>query len=385
MVCPTEKIYKNKSSIQFAENTENTSSQKSSSYKEVLSQPDPGLSHRQKLFWLQKHRTLGIWVQCDDCERWRYLPNLLDSSELPHRWYCRMNTDKALADCSAPETPIHIREEEDLIHSVYSSGSVVWARLNGWPWWPAMVDDCPDVEQFYWLDGFSDIPTHYNVVFFDVHDVTRAWIAPEQLKPYNANKTISKHLLKLKKYRLRLEAAITQADDAVRLPLLDRLEKYSFLTRYKGHIASPKRVNQKDLLRYQKIFKRKFNVEFPIETSSDSEDEVDRRKPVINTKTAKNKKTRVENLSNKLCGVMKTRSIPKNETNRIKHNSEKSNNEPDSIAVLVGSDVNPSLTTTIGNDAKTNISEPKHAIESSQLPLLQDGNASPSSDDFDFL
>lgn len=63
-----------------------------------------------------------------------------------------------MADCSIPEAPLRVRDEEDLIHAEYSCGSLVWARLAGWPWWPAMVDDCPDVEQYYWLDGFSDIP-----------------------------------------------------------------------------------------------------------------------------------------------------------------------------------------------------------------------------------
>lgn len=63
-----------------------------------------------------------------------------------------------MANCSVPEEPLRVTDEEDLIHSEYSAGSLVWARLPGWPWWPAMVDDCPDTEQFYWLDGFSDIP-----------------------------------------------------------------------------------------------------------------------------------------------------------------------------------------------------------------------------------
>lgn len=67
-------------------------------------------------------------------------------------------TDATLNKCSIPEIPIPIREIEDLVYGEYAAGSVVLARLGGWPWWPAMVDDCPDTEQYYWLDGFSDIP-----------------------------------------------------------------------------------------------------------------------------------------------------------------------------------------------------------------------------------
>lgn len=69
-----------------------------------------------------------------------------------------MHPDALLAKCSIPEEDLHVRDEEDLIHSQYSAGSIVWARVGSWPWWPAIVDDCPDTERFYWLDGFSDIP-----------------------------------------------------------------------------------------------------------------------------------------------------------------------------------------------------------------------------------
>lgn len=160
-------------------------------YKKALSQPAPGLSYREKLLWLQKRRTEGLWVQCDDCDRWRYLPDILERHQLPIKWYCRMNPgmlfvvtsnpvititifnilyywffpDTSAADCSVPETLVPLHDEEDLIHNEYSAGSVVWARLDGWPWWPAMVDDCPDTEQFYWLDGFSDIPVTITFYF----------------------------------------------------------------------------------------------------------------------------------------------------------------------------------------------------------------------------
>lgn len=259
-----------------------TSSQMSSTFKDMLSQPAPELSHRQRLEWLQKRRTRGLWAQCDECKRWRYLPDVLDSYELPKQWFCRMNPDPAKANCSIPEASIPVRDEEDLIHSEYSAGSVVWARMTGWPWWPAMVDDCPDTEQYYWLDGFSDIPTHYHVVFFDSGDVTRGWIVPEQLKPYVAYKDSFDPLLQSKKYLTRLRVAIKQADDAVNLPLASRLEKYSFLSKYKGEIVSPKKINSVELKRRKKNWKRKLNIEFEI---SGSEDEAienqEQRKPKV--------------------------------------------------------------------------------------------------------
>jgi hypothetical protein len=42
----------------------------------------------------------------------------------------------------------------------------VWGRLDGYPWWPALVDDDPDTEQYYWLNSFSDIPVR-NVLHGD--------------------------------------------------------------------------------------------------------------------------------------------------------------------------------------------------------------------------
>lgn len=113
------------------------------------------------------------------------------------------------------------------------------------------------------------------MVFFDLVDVTRAWIAPEHLKPYSANKNTFKPFLKDKKYKKRLEAAVSQADDAVKLPLTPRLEKYSFLAQYKGTINAPRRVSKKELKKHQKILKRKFNIRFE---ESESEDEMPEQK-----------------------------------------------------------------------------------------------------------
>nr|AON96617.1 zinc finger CW-type PWWP domain protein 1-like protein [Bicyclus anynana] len=251
--------------------TENmvTSSQSSSKYKDILSQPAAGVSHRQRLLWLQKRRAPGLWAQCDECSRWRYLPHVLDRHELPVKWYCRMNPDSTFASCSAPEYPIRMRDEEDLIHSEYNAGSLVMGRVEGWPWWPGMVDDCPDTEQYYWLDGFSDIPTHYNVVFFDAEDVTRAWLAPSDIKPFKDRKKVNIDLKK--NNRERIKVALKQAKEAEKMTLTERLAKFSFVGRYKGDINSPKKVNKKEIGKYKELFERKFSVAMPDDEISDSE------------------------------------------------------------------------------------------------------------------
>ncbi|XP_047988778.1 zinc finger CW-type PWWP domain protein 1-like [Leguminivora glycinivorella] len=323
--------------------TEKELSQTSSSYREALSQPAPGLSHRQRLAWLQKRRGPGLWVQCDACNSWRHLSHVVDSHQLPRKWYCTMNPDKALADCSAPEAPLRISDEEDLIHSEYSAGSLVWARLPGWPWWPAMVDDEPDTEQFYWLDGFSDIPTHYNVVFFDERGPTRAWISPENLEPYTQNKKRFRRSSNYNQYKKRLERSIHQANKAETLPVADRLAKFSFINTYKGPIMSPKKVTKTELAMFQKKLKRKFNVDFPIEASSDSEDEesiqalreINKKKNVILIGTPRSKKAKQDSNPNNDSDTTVTETVleltvQENRRNgNLKENNEDQSNKED--------------------------------------------------------
>ncbi|XP_013145983.1 PREDICTED: zinc finger CW-type PWWP domain protein 1-like [Papilio polytes] len=185
-----------------------------------------------------------------------------------------MNPDKSLADCSAPEVRILLHDEEDLIHSRFSAGSIVWVKMAGWPSWPAMVDDCPDTEQFYWLDGFSDIPTDYHVVFFDKWEVSRAWVTDQMIEPFIVNnKSKIEDANRNSKYAKRLRVAVKQATDAFSLPLALRLKKYSFLARYKGKIVSPTKVSKTEIEKYRMSLKRKYNVDFPL--SSDSDDNSD--------------------------------------------------------------------------------------------------------------
>ncbi|PZC81726.1 hypothetical protein B5X24_HaOG212170 [Helicoverpa armigera] len=374
--------------------TEKPPSQTSSSYKVVLSQPPLELSHSERLIWLQKRRTAGLWVQCDECDRWRYLPNVLDRHELPKKWYCRMNTDPEFASCSVPEAPLRLHDEEDLIHSEYAAGSLVWARLGGWPWWPAMVDDCPDTEQYYWLDGFSDIPTHYNVVFFDAVEVTRAWIAPEQLKPYSSNKEMTKLLLKNKKYYNRLKAAIAQANEAEKVPLEIRLARFSFIARHKGKVISPKKPEKKDLKKYQKQLKKKFNVDFPIESSDSDDDTVENIKAmqknnnnVIILGTPK-KRARKENK----CSKINDQSVEENDLpgniNIQKQNNTETQNSTNVESFCNGNKPSNSMIVQIGSTEADSIDNdtsatyvPESATEQLNLTIRMD---TPNSDDFDF-
>lgn len=44
------------------------------------------------------------------------------------------------------------------IENAYNAGSIVWAKINGYPWWPAMVDDCPRLLRYFETRGSSIVP-----------------------------------------------------------------------------------------------------------------------------------------------------------------------------------------------------------------------------------
>lgn len=70
--------------------------------------------------------------------------------------------DKNFNDCSIREKKPTIQEEIDLIYNSYTCGSIVWGKVEGYPWWPGIVDDDPDIQQYYWLEKYDDeIPVRY--------------------------------------------------------------------------------------------------------------------------------------------------------------------------------------------------------------------------------
>lgn len=74
-----------------------------------------------------------------------------------------MNPDGKHSSCSDPE---EVLEDEDfLINNLYNAGSIVWARVAGYPWWPALVEDDPDLEQYFWLEENCESPVRDCVLF----------------------------------------------------------------------------------------------------------------------------------------------------------------------------------------------------------------------------
>ena len=72
----------------------------------------------------------------------------------------------------------------------HPSGSVVWAKMEESPWWPGMVDFCPDSEEYFWMEESNAEPSWYHVVFFDKGEhVTRSWIRSEWIQIFDPNKS----------------------------------------------------------------------------------------------------------------------------------------------------------------------------------------------------
>lgn len=52
------------------------------------------LTHYEKMKWLQSQRNVGVYVYCDNCDKVRYLEDIMDPTLLPDKWYCKDNTGR---------------------------------------------------------------------------------------------------------------------------------------------------------------------------------------------------------------------------------------------------------------------------------------------------
>ena len=92
---------------------------------------------------------VGLWIQCsnDYCCKWRHLSYVHDPSIFINiKWTCSNSQDKEHNSCDAPAE--HWDERADWTYNKYTEGSLVWARVQGYPWWPAMIEIDPDMQAF---------------------------------------------------------------------------------------------------------------------------------------------------------------------------------------------------------------------------------------------
>ncbi|XP_052759675.1 uncharacterized protein LOC128202672 [Mya arenaria] len=175
----------------------------------------------------------GTWVQCcnSSCMKWRHLSDVNDPAMVPDRWTCSMNKCEKYNSCSKPEEEY---DENEHIYTKFTEGSVVWAKMMGYPWWPAMVEIDPNSETFFSVESEdSMIPTHFHVVFFDER-VSRGWVKAQHIMLLAGDEKEDKVIMTPKRYAKDVAAAKKNALHALKCDLKERIELFGFAARFKG-------------------------------------------------------------------------------------------------------------------------------------------------------
>nr|XP_034176128.1 PWWP domain-containing protein2-like [Osmia lignaria] len=226
-----------------------TSSVVFNSNTKMFSDHNDNYDWKDKLYSLQPQRDIGLWVQCcrKECHKFRYVDNYHDPTDVPKKWFCEMNSDKSIASCNIPEQPISPADKSDLIENTYNAGSIVWAHISGFPWWPGIVNDNPDTFAYYELQKKSIKPVRYYVTFFNEEQLDAAWVHKKNIKPLASHK-YSQVIKKTKyfgiEYEQPLKKAYQIALNALPLSILQRLRKYSFLAQYEKFYDTNNNVNR---------------------------------------------------------------------------------------------------------------------------------------------
>ncbi|XP_017760668.1 PREDICTED: zinc finger CW-type PWWP domain protein 1-like [Eufriesea mexicana] len=145
------------------------------------------------------------------------------------------STDKSIASCDILENPKSLAIKTDLIENKYNAGSIVWAYIKDFPWWPGIINDCPETFTYYKLPKNSLKPIRYYVTFFTEGKLECAWIHKRNIKPFvshNYNELINETKFHGIDYEQRLQKAYNTAANALSLSILERLKQFSFVAQY---------------------------------------------------------------------------------------------------------------------------------------------------------
>merc|ERR1712013_90373 len=229
-------------SLQDVFESNKVSSNKKKKKNGSLSEEEIKKKNIEKLKRLQQkavevNKREGTFVQCgnEKCLLWRLVKEYHDPSNVPDDWVCGMNMDELNNVCGEGED-LELNDS-DIVDLKYTCGSLVWGKMKGSPWWPGMVDFCPDSEEYYWLEEEtnSSEPSWYHVVFFEGKgQVSRAWIKSADILTMDTPIQIPKCSIKNGSIKTRLMSAVKIAKEAKIMTHEERLDKYSFAALYKG-------------------------------------------------------------------------------------------------------------------------------------------------------
>ena len=145
--------------------------------------PERGLESKGSKQNIRRGRDNGLYVQCCNpaCQTWRQVREYQSGSEVPQYWVCSMNRDALNRVCGKGGN--HFSGSE--VKLKYSVGTLVWAKLQGYPWWPGMIDYSPDSDEYFWVDEeiSQTEPARYNVNFFErEQEGSWAWINTDSIR-----------------------------------------------------------------------------------------------------------------------------------------------------------------------------------------------------------
>ncbi|KAM4675914.1 zinc finger CW-type PWWP domain protein 1 [Discoglossus pictus] len=184
-------------------------------------------------------RQCVAWIQCsqESCMKWRRLHGGIDPLLLPDDWSCDQNTDAAYNSCVIPEDTWSGCENE-IIYAAFIPGSIVWAKQFGHPWWPAMVENDPDVAEYFIFENEIDqLPSKYHVTFLG-DTAYRAWISSSLLRSFQGNtaESVGVNNVKDREIRQKLGMSIKMACSALQMDIQTRICMFGFSGRYKAGI-----------------------------------------------------------------------------------------------------------------------------------------------------
>ncbi|GBM25430.1 hypothetical protein AVEN_245835-1 [Araneus ventricosus] len=204
----------------------------------IKSNPEnSGLESLQKWNNYYINNTFPMIICCVRCGKWRETSEFEENSDVPESWNCSMWTtsDGKKGNCKMPSDV----NEDDYVDEDYTPGSLVWAKMDGHPNWPAMVEDDPDEEE-YCKDLETD--AKYHVVFLG-DPPSRRWINAKRLVPFKM--PISNEVGRKRFRGKRLAFAVEEAERAFKMTKQNRLLTFSLATRLENGSTESKEESSK--------------------------------------------------------------------------------------------------------------------------------------------
>ncbi|GFS03893.1 zinc finger CW-type PWWP domain protein 2 [Elysia marginata] len=132
------------------------------------------------------------WVQCDNikCLKWRKISSKVAEHLADKTWTCSMNDDPNFQSCSVDEEDTALfdrlakKAKLDLIKSEIKKGSLVWAKMDGYCRWPALITNDPACDTH--ADGDGEEILWYHVEFLG-NERSHGWVRTQRVEMFGPN------------------------------------------------------------------------------------------------------------------------------------------------------------------------------------------------------